>query len=206
MALNVISLTDLLRVSKEEDIKELLFSFVTLRSQDSLGAQDVEYFLHNKAIQFEKMDLARTYLVMSSYKNRPILAGYFALANKPLTIPNKHFNKLSSGLRKRLMGFGHKTQQNNFVIQGFLLGQLGKNYSAEAIAARCLSGDELLQLAFKKVVEAYRVVGGRILYLECENVPKIIEFYNRNGFTLIEGFTSENGYYMMVKRISDLID
>lgn len=91
MSLNVISLSDLFKVAKEEEIKKLLFSFVTLKSQDSAGADDVENFIHNKSIQFERIDLARTYLVMSGYKERQILVGYFAISNKPLSIPKKQF-------------------------------------------------------------------------------------------------------------------
>lgn len=96
MALKVISLTDLLRsVDAEEDAEKLLCSFTSLKSQDSSGADDVEKFLHNKAIQFEKMDLSRTYLVLSTYKNAPLLVGYFAIANKPLVIPRKQFSRFS---------------------------------------------------------------------------------------------------------------
>ncbi len=206
MALNVISLYDMIRaIPAEEDIRELLFSFKTLDSQDSTGADDVEFFLHNKAIQFEKMDLARTYLVMSTYKSRQILVGYFSISNKPLTIPNKQFRKLSRSLQKRLMGTGTKAEQSSYVIKGYLLGQLGKNFSQEARLANCCSGQDLLQIAYKKVAEAHRIVGGRILYLECENVSKIIDFYKTNGFSQIEGFESENGYCMMVKQLKDLL-
>jgi len=206
MALNVISLNDMLKsIPSEEDVKKLLFSFVTYKEQDSTGADDVEYFLHNKAIQFEKMDLARTYLVMSTYKSSPVLVGYFSISNKPLSIPNKQFRKLSNSFQKRLMGTGHKTEQNTFIIKGYLLGQLGKNFSEESRAANCCSGTDLLQLAYRKVAEAHRIVGGRILYLECENVPNIIEFYRTNGFNMIEGYQSENGYCMMVKQLKDIL-
>jgi len=206
MSLHVISLNDIIKsIPSEEEINKLLFSFTTFQGQDSTGADDVEYFLHNKAIQFEKMNLARTYLVMSSYKERPILVGYFSISNKPLSIPNRQFRKLSNSLQKRLMGFGHKTEQSTFVIKGYLLGQLGKNFSEEARAANCCNGSDLLQLAYRKIADAQRIVGGRILYLECENVPKIIDFYKVNGFNQIESFETENGYCMMVKQLSDLL-
>jgi len=127
MSLNVISLNDMLRsIPSVDDVKKLLHSFVTYKALDSAGAEDVEDFLHHKAIQFEKMDLARTYLVMSTYKSVPILVGYFSISNKPLTIPKKQFQKLSNSLRKRLMGIGHKSEQDTFIIKGYLLGQLEK--------------------------------------------------------------------------------
>ena len=43
---------------------------------------DVEYFLRHTAIEFSKQSLATTYLIMASYKEKYVLAGYFALANK----------------------------------------------------------------------------------------------------------------------------
>ncbi|WP_308637683.1 GNAT family acetyltransferase [Paenibacillus silvisoli] len=206
MALNVISLNDIIRSAKlEEDIKRLLFSFSSLKSQDSTGADDVEYFLHTKAIQFEKLDLARTYLVMSTFKSKPILVGYFSISNKPLTIPNKQFSKFSTTLKKRLTGVGHKTEQSTFIIKGYLLGQLGKNYSEESLKANCCSGSDLLALAYQKITLAHKIVGGRILYLECENVPKVINFYKSNGFSQIEEFETENGYCMMVKSLKDIL-
>lgn len=206
MSLNVISLYDMIRaIPAEEDIQKLLFSFKTLDSQDSAGAEDVEFFLHNKAIQFEKMDLARTYLVMSTYKGRQVLVGYFSISNKPLTVPNKQFRKLSNSLQRRLMGMGTKAEQSSYVIKGYLLGQLGKNFSEESRLANCCNGNDLLQLAYKKVAEAHRIVGGRILYLECENVEKIITFYKSNGFNQIEAFESDNGYCMMVKQLKDIL-
>lgn len=53
MGLNIIPLRELIKSNtEEEDIKTLLFSF----SSNPLisNGTDVEFFLHNKAIQFEK--------------------------------------------------------------------------------------------------------------------------------------------------------
>lgn len=205
MALNIISLTDLLRSGQEEEaIKKLLFSFSTIKIQHNPGAEDVEQFLHTKAIQFEKMDLSRTYLVTSTYQRKPYLAGYFSISPRPLIIPRKNFQKISSTYQKRLMGVGHRTQQSSYEIKGFLLGQLGKNYSDIAKKAGNLSGADLLQLAYMKVQEAYRIVGGRILYLECEDHDKVKEFYMRNGFKELEDFKSPNEMCLMVKKIEHL--
>jgi hypothetical protein len=205
MALDIISLTDILRSGREEeDIKELLFSFSSLKIQHNPGADDVEHFLHRKAIQFEKMDLSRTYLVMSTFQKKPFIAGYFSISNRPLIIPRKYFQRLPTTVRKRLMGVGHKTQQSSYEIKGFLLGQLGRNYSDTAKKAKCIAGNELLQLAYAKVQEAHRIVGGRIIYLECEDHEKIKEFYFHNGFRELEEYRSENDLCLMVKKIDHL--
>lgn len=203
MALTVISLNDLLKSdSTEEEIRTLLFSFEC--KSLSHGASDVEAFLHSKAIDFERMDMARTYLIFANYKGKPYLAGYFSISNKPLIIPKKQFQKLSKSLRKKLVGFGHKTDVNNYQCKGYLLGQLGKNYSEQAKKANQINGNELLTLAYEKIKEAYAIVGGRVLYLECEDNEKIKSFYRDNGFRQLENYVSTNNLCLFVKRISDL--
>lgn len=125
MALQVVQLYDMLQSGRrEEEIKQILLSFCSLRIGDKI--HDVEDFLHNKAIQFEKNDIARTYLVFSSYRGSPVLVGYYSLSNKPLIISRKNFCRFSTSLKKRLLGLGHKTQRENYEIKGYLLGQLGK--------------------------------------------------------------------------------
>lgn len=203
MGLTVLPLLDLINSdSSEEEIKNLLFSFEC--KSLSYGASDVEYFLHNKAISFEKMDMARTYLVLGTYKKSPYLAGYFAIANKPLVIPKKQFKNISNSQKKRLMGFGHKTDIKNYECKGYLLGQLGKNYSEIAKKANMVSGNDLLVLAYEKIKEAHAIVGGRVLHLECEDNEKIKSFYAKNGFKQLENYESPNNFCLFVKQISDL--
>ncbi len=45
-----------------------------------------------------------------------------------------------------------------------------------------ITGDELLQIACDKVIEVHGIIGGRIVFLECQDNEKIINFYERNGF------------------------
>jgi|SRR5690625_481528 len=206
MALNIVALNELLYKSSysEEDIKKLLFSFETISSIAEPGVNDVEYFLHNRAIQYEKLSLSRTFLVMSTYQGNSFIAGYFSISQKPLVINKNNFNKLSNNLKKRLMGVGHRTEQKSYGIQGFLLGQIGRNFSEVATKAKSVSGDDLLFLAYKKIQEAHRLVGGRIVYLECEDIDKVKSFYKRNGFAEIEHFKSSNGMCIFVKKIEYL--
>ncbi|MCY8247518.1 GNAT family acetyltransferase, partial [Bacillus inaquosorum] len=102
-------------------------------------------------------------------------------------------------------GFGHKTQQATYEIKGYLLGQLGKNYSSLAQKAGNISGADLLTLSYRKILDAHRIVGGRILYLECEDHDKIKSFYTQNGFKELEHYETDNNLCMMVKQISHLM-
>ncbi|CAM3862793.1 hypothetical protein [Alkalicoccus chagannorensis] len=205
MVLQVVSLGDLIESERtEEEIKNLLFSFETLPTISAVGAKDVEHFIKEKAIEFQRMDLSRTYLVLSRYQGKFFLAGYFSIANKPLVIPKKQYQKFPTSVRKRLMGQGHKTEQRNYQIKSYLLGQLGKNYSQVAKEAGAASGSDILELAQKKVKEAYKLMGGRILYLECEDNEKITGFYEKNGYSKLNEYESPNGLVIMVKKLSDI--
>lgn len=204
MALKVIKLGDLLKSQCEEKIIVFLNSYETINSDYAVGADDVQIFLRTKAVQFEKMGLSRTYFAMSTYQGTPFIAGYFSISNKPLSISKKNFKSLSTSLRKRLMGVGYKSEQENYEIKGYLLGQLGKNYSEIAKNAKAIDGDKLLALAYKEIKKAYNAVGGRVLYLECENHYRIEEFYTKNGFKKLETMQSKNNQSIMIKKLEDL--
>lgn len=61
-----------------------------------------------------------------------------------------------------------------------LLGQIGKNYKNKY--NELITGDILLKLAIDKIKEAQYILGGRFIFLECEDKPKLREFYEENGF------------------------
>ena len=161
---------------------------------------DVEHFLKNTAIEFAKQSIASTYLVMASYKERYVLVGYFTLANKIFCIdkdslPNRKW-------RGRIAKFGQfDTSIKRYTLSAPLIGQLGKNYSHSYNTL--ITGDELLKLALDKVKEMQNIVGGKIVYLECEDKPRLIEFYSQNGFvnfgnrTLDRDETNLSGDYLV---------
>lgn len=61
-----------------------------------------------------------------------------------------------------------------------LIAQLGKNYFHQY--NELITGDELLKLACDKVKEIQLSLGGRFVYLECEDKEKLLDFYGSNGF------------------------
>jgi len=36
------------------------------------------------------------------------------------------------------------------------------------------------------------LIGGRVIILECENIPELIAYYERHGFALIETVTGDS--------------
>lgn len=102
------------------------------------------------------------------------------------------------------MGMGHKTDSHHDEIPGYLLGQLGKNYSDAAKNAKAISGKDLLSLAYERIKAAYLLSGGRILFLECENDPKLLSFYTDNGFRQLPDYESANGLCLFVKELTKI--
>lgn len=47
---------------------------------------------------------------------------------------------------------------------------------------KLITGDILLKLACNKIKEAQELIGGRFVFLECEDKIKLREFYEDNGF------------------------
>lgn len=84
-------------------------------------------------------------------------------------------------LRNRLNKFAtYIPELKKYQITAPLIGQLGKNYSSGY--NELITGDELLKLALDTVREAQRILGGKVVYIECEDVAPLKKFYERNGF------------------------
>ena len=139
---------------------------------------DVESFLHNSAIEFASQSIAATHIVLSPYKKQPVIAGYFSLANKNMIVSNK---SISARLKRRINKFGtFDPDRKGYRISAPLIAQLGKNYTNGHNSL--ITGDELLKMACDKVVQVQEMIGGKIVYLECEDKPYLIQFYESNGF------------------------
>lgn len=142
---------------------------------------DIEEFLHCKAIEFSKFGVAKTHLVFASYKDNYEIAGYFSLAGSKSFVISAKSKAVSRRIKDRIKRFGtYNADLRQYRIPAPLIGQIGKN----ANFPNLISGDELLQLACDKIKQVQLDVGGKFAYLECENIPRLVEFYQRNGFVL----------------------
>ena len=167
-----INLFDVLKESNVDFVRKSLENFSCPYNAD------VEDFIRNKAIEFSRQRLASVWLVLASYKSDLVAVGYFALASKYTHIDLKN---LSSRLKRRLKRFvSYDREIGKFLLAAPLIGQLGKNYSNGY--DELITGDELLKIACDTVAEGQKIFGGRIVYLECEDIPALINFYERNGF------------------------
>lgn len=168
-----LNLKDIIEQLGENETKTFLSEFYCPLNPD------VEYFLHHNAMEFTKQGISSTYIIMASYKKKYVMVGYYTLANKIFCIEKDGLP--SKNWRKRIAKFGQfDTTIKRYTLSAPLIGQLGKNYADSYNTL--ISGDELLKLALDKVREMQMIVGGKIVYLECEDKPKLIDFYAQNGF------------------------
>ncbi|MDR1185791.1 MAG: hypothetical protein LBK67_13510 [Coriobacteriales bacterium] len=76
---------------------------------------------------------------------------------------------------------------------------MGKNYDRNL--NKLLDGDDLLKIACGKVAAIQRELGGTLTYIECENSPRLVEFYARNDFRIISSgeLASQENLIQMIR-------
>lgn len=109
-----------------------------------------------------------------------MLVGYFTLASKDFTIPAKN---IRSNLKNKIKKFGnYDCETKSYTISAPLIAQLSKNFADGY--NKLITGDELLKMACNMVSEIQMIIGGRIVYVECEDNVKLRDFYETNGFVV----------------------
>ncbi|WP_295164867.1 N-acetyltransferase [Selenomonas sp. F0473] len=170
----VVNLRDLIDAGKDEEIDDIRSEFSCPYNKD------VENFIKEKAVLFSKQGIATTYLVLKQYRGEDAVVGYFSIAQKYFHIDLKK-NSLSNTQRKRINKFSSYDEDlRRYIVSALLIGQLAKNYANGY--DRLIEGDKLLRIACDKVMQIQRISSGRFVYLECEDKPRLLEFYERNGF------------------------
>ena len=169
-----IALKDMIEEIGETKVREVLSNFSCPRNKD------VEYFLRHRAIQFSKSAVAPSHLVFCDLgdNEKLILCGYFTITRKTFTIPKNCFSKT---LQRKFGEFGTgQAIDGSYEVPAPLIAQLGKNYTDGADLL--IRGADLMQIALDQIAVLQKIEGGRITYVECEDKPKLIEFYNSHGF------------------------
>lgn len=172
---SILSLSDIIDEKGEDFCREILSFFSCPPNPD------VEKFLTKRsAIDFAKQSIAQTFLVYASYRGKNVLCGYFTIANKYIVVGSHSVSKTTARwLRKFAMP---NISDDNLVIMAPLIAQLGKNYMNDY--RKLITGDELLKMAIDKVSAAQRIIGGKVVYVECEDIDILKKFYEDNGFVI----------------------
>lgn len=177
-------LSSFIKTEYEETIREAIASF-------SCKDKDVESFLKNKAFEFEKRNKSRTYLIYDKIKlveGEFILFAYFTLSLKSLQfceeLPKTRIRDID-GFSKDVSGVAIP-----------LIGQFGKDEKQ----ASDIPGKDIFDLCMSKIYQVHSLIGGRHVLIECQEIDKIVEFYENNGFKILQK-DNNDGYLQLVRKL-----
>ncbi|MCB6416641.1 GNAT family acetyltransferase [Faecalimonas umbilicata] len=187
----VINILDYMDVIGEDSLRTVLSEFSCPKNPE------IEEFMRRNAIEFAKRKMSITYLLIDTEGR---ILGIFALAHKALQVMGKG---LSGTVRKKIQRYAQiDDETGEFTLSAFLIGQFGKNYQyPEALP---LSGIQLMDAAFGILEKVQHEIGGGVVYLECEEKPKLLEFYQseKNRFRVFgERYSEKDGvkYIQLLK-------
>ena len=175
-----VSIKDFIEKGSEEKIREAVKNF---NCQD----KEVENYLKQQALEFDRRNKSRTYLLIDGDNDEELIIwGYYTLTLKTLNLNEN----LSKSKIKKIDGFRSDVKTTEAV----LIGQLGKNYDYKDK----ITGLEIIYSVFDAIYEVQKIVGSRIVFLECQNHEKIINFYANNGFVFLQN-SSDDMYIQMIR-------
>lgn len=138
---------------------------------------EIEQFVINNAIEFAKKKLSVTYFIVNELGK---IAAVFTLAHKAVEIENAN---LSNTKRKKISRYAVlDSETGSYTVSAFLIAQFGKNYTVDE--GKGISGNEIMDLTFEILEKVQHDIGGGIVFLECEDRVKLLDFYQneKNGF------------------------
>ena len=157
-------LADLLDTHSTNQAKKILKTFSCAKNAD------VQDFLHNKAITFERNLRACTYLYVSNADKS--VAAYLTLGIKSLLTDD-----LSDETIKFLDGYTSEILS----IPCYLVAQLGKSDSCKYKIGKFLLDD-----ALSIIDKSHDSLKGRFVLIDSVNDDRVINFYKESSFIAIE--------------------
>jgi hypothetical protein len=149
---------------------------------------DIESFIHSRAIGYERAGLGRTYLYLEGTAENTRLAAYITIA-----ITSVDYTEVSRSRRKKVLhSKPGRASQNNF--PGLLIAQLARD---DKYDGSVIDGAKLIADAEDLIEIGRRTLGGMLIYLDCKE--QMIKFYQRNGYELISSTEPVHGLYKMFK-------
>lgn len=189
------NLNDMIDQLGEDVTKTILSSFSCPLNKD------IENFIKYKAIEFSKRTTAKTHLVFWQTDDEKYMefVGYYTITYKVITVDR---SALSNTEAKKLKSQGiYDESKQEYSVSAPLIAQLGKNYTNGNDTL--IDGADLLHLAVNKIRQIQKEIGGRFMYLECEDKEKLLEFYTKNNFKIFgkrnldRDETDLNGEYLI---------
>ena len=171
-------------MSSKDSFEKLTVKLSDLNSQSEIQSalidsfscpqgMDVEKFLKKNAVRFENSHNSRTYLILDKNNLKQLLA-YFSVSFKEISLPES----LSRREIQKIDGISRDAT----TARAFLIGQIAKN----SFQGNPINLASIFEEVYSVLYRAQDLVGGRILFLECEDHPKLINMYESNGFKVLQ--------------------
>ena len=191
MNYTTVNILDMIEAIGEESVNLILSDFSCPKNDE------IESFIKNNAVDFAKRKMSITHLVVDE---RGKIVAIFTLTHKAVKIGDE---VLSSTLKKKIKRYAQLDEStNSYMVSAFLIAQFGKNY--EERDGEAVSGNDLMDIAMEILSDVQHDIGGGVVYLECEENPKLLSFYqNENNCFRIFGerySDSEKTKYLQLLR------
>ena len=155
---------------------------------------DLEDFLQEKAILYEKTNFGKTYLILDSaeLENKNfVIAAYFTIAQKSVDI-----SEVPAKKRRKMLG-AYPGRDKLKSIPAYLIGQLGR---CDSYSSQQLPGDVILSECYHAISLASRIVGGNLVVLECRE-GMFSKVYEKLGFKKLYTSLNEENLHTLYKKI-----
>ena len=185
----VVSLGELLSEGFDDrKIKDAFKKFSCRREED------LENFLMYKAITYEQIDFGKTYLCIDKeklYRGEFVVLAYFCLAQRSIDVTH-----MSQKAKRKMLG-EYPGRDSIKSVPAFLIGQLGR---CDDCSHDELSGEQILGECYHAISQAAKIVGGRLVVLECRE-HMYEKFYEKQGYKKLYTELSNEELYTLYKRI-----
>lgn len=178
-------------IDKEYDEEKIENAFKKFSCQREV---DLEDFLVHKAITYQKATWGMTYLILDREKLQNgefVVMAYFTIATRGVDISN-----LSTKKRRKVLG-EYPGREGLKSVSAFLIGQLGRS---DSYTNDDLSGEQILNECYHVISMVAKIVGGKLLVLECRE-HMFSKFYEKQNFKKLYDKADEEGLYTLYKKI-----
>ncbi len=169
----IINILDMIDAVGEDEVNQILSDFSCPKNDE------IENFVKKNAVDFAKRKMSVTHLVLNDDSE---LMAIFTLTHKALELGDEN---LSVATRKKIKRYAQLNETtNSYMVSAFLIAQFGKNYADSKNLQ--VDGDSLMESSMNVLKSVQREVGGGIVYLECEDKPQLLSFYQnpQNAFRI----------------------
>lgn len=147
---------------------------------------DMQSYLECDALVMELSNRSKNFIVVNAdnFQETEEWLGLITLTLKVFDI-----SEFDVQTKKELLMTG-KSAKNIEHIPGILIAQLGKNTHFD----NPIKGRDLLRLALEMIVTAQSFVGGKMVFLDSVNNPKIINLYKSFGFVEYDSLIQDKNH------------